>query len=179
MIHNISKENIFDFLKGQSIIEEISNVDSIEIKETKENAKLKKVTISNLNRNSRYWVLNTEADSFQPQGNKVEKIILEETREKILNIFLIELKSGRIRESDVIKKFKNSLTWLYFLLNLLKTKENQKIQVYGILVSHNESIKWNDKSTLNILSSTSIRYKKKSFYTPDTSIDIPISDLLT
>ncbi len=110
MIHNISKENIFDFLKGQSIIEEISNVDSIEIEETKENAKLKRVTISNLNKNSRYWVLNTEADSFQPQGNKVEKIILEETREKILNIFLIELKSGRVRESDVIKKFKNSLT---------------------------------------------------------------------
>jgi len=71
----------------------------------------------------------------------------------------------------------NSLTLIYILLNLLDGKDNQKINVFGILVAQ-EDKKWNEKSTLNILSSTSIRYKEKSFYTQNIEIDIPINELL-
>jgi len=45
MIHNISKENIFDFLKANSIIEEVSNVDTIEVHKTEKNASLNWVII--------------------------------------------------------------------------------------------------------------------------------------
>lgn len=178
MTHNISKENIFNFLKAQSIIEEISNKENIEINETDKNAKLKRVTITNLNQNSKYWVLNTEANTFQPQGKKVEKIILEQTENNILNIILIELKSNKINQSDIIEKFTNSLNWLYILVNLLHNKQNQKIKVFGILISQNETIKWNETSTLRVLSSTSIRYIKRAFYTSLKENNLTLQELL-
>ena len=62
------------------------------------------------------------------------------------------------------------------LLNLLDGKERGKIRVFGVLISQ-EKIDWNEKSTLNILSSTSIRYIKRSFYTSKSSIVINIDRL--
>ena len=177
MIHKICKKNIFDFLGEQKIIEKILVKNDIEIFETDNNAKLQKVTITNLNQNSKYWTLNLEANSFQPQGNKVEKVIFEQN-EDILNIILVELKSGNVsNESRVIKKFKNSLTWTYILLNLLNNEQHQNIKVFAILVAQ-EDKNWNKKETLNILSSTKIKYTKRSFFTTENKIDIDYQDLI-
>jgi len=177
MTHSLDKENIFNFFKAQSFIQEIGS-SSIEIEEKSKNAKLKKVILTSLNSSSKYWLVDTESNAFQLQGKKVENIVLEHTSDNILNIIMIELKSEKIgNQNKILEKFKNSLTLIYILLNLLDGKDNQKINVFGILVAQ-EDKKWNEKSTLNILSSTSIRYKKKSFYTQNIEIDIPINELL-
>jgi len=178
MTHSLDKENIFNFFKAQSFIQEIGS-SSIEIEEKSKNAKLKKVTLTSLNSNSKYWLVDTESNAFQLQGRKVENIVLEHTSDNILNIIMIELKSEKIgNQNKILEKFKNSLTLIYILLNLLDGKDNQKINVFGILIAQ-ENKKWNEKSTLNILSSTSIRYKKKSFYTKGSEIIISIDKLLT
>ena len=180
MSHEINKQNIFNFLKAESIIIEINVTTEIEILESKniETDKLQVVKLTTLNSTSKYWKLDPETTTFlQSKNKKVESIILEHTNDGTLNIILLEMKSKKLKETDVEEKFKNSLSWVYILLNLLDGKENQKIKVYGILVAQ-KNMNWNKNDTLNILSSTSIRYKKKSFYTPDTSIDIPINDLL-
>ena len=177
MIHKIQKKYIFNFLREEKIIEEVLNQDSIEIFETERNATLKKVAITNLNQNSKYWTLNLEANSFQPQGNKVEKVIFEQN-EDILNIILVELKSGNVsNESRVIKKFKNSLTWTYILLNLLNSEQHQNIKVFAILVAQ-EDKNWNKKDTLNILSSTRIKYTKRSFFTTENEMYINYQELI-
>jgi hypothetical protein len=179
MIHEIKKENIFNFLKAQSIIEELSSGDNIEINENSKEAHLKKVILTNLNLNSNYWILNTESKTFlEMQGKKVEKVILEQSQDGILNIIMVELKSEKVgNQNKILEKFKNSLSWVYLLLNLLNGKENQKIKVFGILVAQ-EDKKWNEKSTLKIFSSTSIRYNKRSFYTKESELKIEINRLL-
>jgi len=184
MSHNISKQNIFDFLKAESVIIEIPPSNNIHIIEEKNlnTTKLQKVNITALNNTSKYWQLNPETPTFlQPNSKKVESIILEQTESDILNIFLVEMKSGRINrstENDISEKFSASLSWVYLLLNLLNNKENQEIKVFAILVAQ-QNKNWNSRETLNILSSTSIRYKKKSFYTSNIEIDIPFVDLLS
>jgi len=179
MIHKIKKENIFNFLKAQSIIEELSSSDTIEIDENSKEAHLKKVILTNLNLNSNYWILNTESKTFlEMQGKKVEKVILEQNQDGILNIIMVELKSEKVgNQNKILEKFKNSLSWVYLLLNLLNGKENQKIKVFGILIAQ-EDKKWNEKSTLKIFSSTSIRYNKRSFYTEKSELRIEINRLL-
>lgn len=179
MIHKIKKENIFNFLKAQSIIEELSSSDTIEIDENSKEAHLKKVILTNLNLNSNYWILNTESKTFlEMQGKKVEKVILEQKQDGILNIIMVELKSEKVgNQNKILEKFKNSLSWVYLLLNLLNGKENQKIKVFGILIAQ-EDKKWNEKSTLKIFSSTSIRYNKRSFYTEKSELRIEINRLL-
>ena len=176
MTHKLDRENIFNFFKSESFIAEI-NEDNIMIEESKESATLKKVIITSLNKSSKYWLVDTESNAFQLQGKKVENIILEQTSDDVLNIIMIELKSGRVRDSEVQNKFKNSLTFIYILLHLLRGKENQKINVFGILVAQVEK-NWNEKHRLNILSSTSIRYRKKSFFTEDVEFSIAIDKLI-
>jgi len=177
MTNSLDKENIFNFFKAQSFIQEIGS-SSIEIEEKSKNAKLKKVTLRSLNSSSKYWLVDTESNAFQLQGRKVENIVLEHTSDNILNIIMIELKSENIgNQNKILEKFKNSLSLIYILLNLLDGKNNQKINVFGILIAQ-EDKKWNEKSTLNILSSTSIRYKKKSFYTKSSETIISIDKLL-
>jgi len=182
MSHNINKQNIFDFLKAESIVIEIAQDSDIEICESSNDITsscLQKVILTTLNNNSTYWKINPETTTFlQSKNKKVESIILEHTNDDTLNIILLEMKSKTVKPSDIKEKFKNSLSWVYVLLNLLDGKENQKIKVYGILVAQKNK-NWNENDTLNILSSTSIRYKKKSFYTTNTSIDIPINNLLS
>lgn len=178
MIHRIEKDNIFNFLKEKSVIQEISEYDTINILEDSKGANLKEVILNNLDITSKYWILNSESKTFlEMQGRKVEKIILEQTHDDILNIIMIELKSEKIgNKNKILEKFKNSLSWVYLLLNLLDGKERGKIRVFGVLISQ-EKIDWNEKSTLNILSSTSIRYIKRSFYTSKSSIVINIDRL--
>lgn len=176
MIHRLDRENIFNFFKAESFIQEI-NADKIIIEENKENATLKKVIITSLDKSSKYWLVDTESNAFQLQGKKVENIILEQTTDDVLNIMMIELKSGRVRDSEVQNKFKNSLTFVYILLHLLRGKDNQKINVFGILVAQVEK-NWNEKNRLNILSSTSIGYMKKSFFTEDVAFTISIDELI-
>ena len=175
MTHEINKENIFEFLKEVSIVEEVSNRETLEIKENDKNAKFKKLSLTTLNESSQYWLLNTEASSFQPQGKKVEKIILELREDRVLNIILLELKSESVNQTDVEKKFKNSLSWVYLLLNLVH--QQQKIRVFGILIAQKD-VKWNMKSTLKLFSSTSIRYIKRSFYTSQNEVELEINTLL-
>jgi len=180
MNHIVNKQNIFNFLKSESVIIEVSSENNIEILEDKNigTDNLQKVNLINLNSTSTYWQLNPETSTyFQPKGKKVESIIIEQTNNNILNIFLIEMKSKRINESDIYEKFKISLSWIYLLLNLLNHDEKQSIKVFGILVAQKD-MEWKHRSDLNILSSTSIRYKKKSFYTQNIEIDIPINELL-
>jgi len=178
MIHRIEKDNIFNFLKEKSVIQEVSEYDTINILEDSKGANLKEVILNNLDITSKYWILNSESKTFlEMQGRKVEKIILEQTHDDILNIIMIELKSEKIgNKNKILEKFKNSLSWVYLLLNLLDGKERGKIRVFGVLISQ-EKIDWNEKSTLNILSSTSIRYIKRSFYTSKSSIVINIDRL--
>jgi len=182
MSHQISKQNIFNFLKAKSVVIEIASNSNIEIIEEKniDTSKLQKVNITSLKNSSKYWQLNPETPTFlQPNSKKVESIILEETEDNILNIFLIEMKSGSINrraENDICEKFSASLSWVYLLLNLLNNKENQKIKVFGILVAQKD-MKWNENKDLDIFISTSIRYKKKSFYTPDTQMNISFKEL--
>jgi len=159
MIHELNKLNIFEFLKEESIVEEIID-DTIEIYETDKGARLEKVLLTSLNKKSKYWTINTESKLLNPEGKKVEKVIIEQTDGDILNIIMIELKSGNVsNQSKVLGKFSNSLSWVYLLLNLLH--EKQKIQVFGILISQDNSCIWNEKSKLNIFSSTAIRYIKR------------------
>jgi len=175
MNHSLNKQNIFDYFKAESFIKEMSN-NKIIIEENKPEATLKKVTLHSLNQNSRYWILDTESNAFQLQGKKVENIILEQTHENVLNIIMVELKSTRVNESEVLNKFKNSLSFVYILLHLLEGKANQKINVFGILVAQKE-MSWNEKSTLKLFSSTAIRYTKRSFFTQEGEIEMCFSDL--
>lgn len=176
MNHNLDKQNIFNFFKAESFIQEINN-DELIIKETKKEAKLKEVKISSLNPHSKYWLLDTESNAFQLQGNKVENIILEQREDGVLNIVMIELKSARVRENEVLNKFKNSLSFVYILLHLLEGKSEQKINVFGILMAQKE-MQWNQISNLNIFSSTAIRYTKRSFFTTEPQITLNYNDLI-
>ena len=176
MTHRLDRENIFNFFKAESFIAEI-NEDNIIIKESRESATLKKLIITSLDKSSKYWLVDTESNAFQLQGKKVENIILEQTTDDILNIIMVELKSGRVRDSEVQNKFKNSLAFVYILLHLLRGKDNQKINVFGILVAQVEK-NWNEKHKLNILSSTSIRYMRKSFFTEDSKFSISFNELI-
>jgi len=179
MTHEIRKENIFNFLKEELIIEEINSHENIEILEQDKKAHLKKVTLSHLSKTSNYWVLNSESKTFlEMQGRKVEKIVLELTEDEVLNIIMVELKSQKVgNQNKILEKFKNSLSWVYLLLNLLNGKQEQKIRVFGILVAQ-EDKKWNEKSSLNLFSSTSIRYIKRSFYTTESEFTIEIQKLI-
>ena len=87
------------------------------------------------------------------------------------------MKSTKVSEIKVLEKFEKSLTWTYLFLNLLNGKENQKIKVYGILVAQKRK-NWNSKETLNILSSTAIRYIKRSFFTPNKEVEIKLNEIL-
>jgi len=175
MTHEINKEKIFKFLKEKSIIKEVATDKDIIVEENSKGAKLKKVTFSSLNKSSKYWIFNTES-AFQPQGRKVEKIILEQQEDGILNIIMIELKSEKVgNQNKILEKFKNSLSWIYILLNLLDGKQGQKIRVFGILISQDNSIEWKKKDKLNLFSSTSIRYVKRSFYTTDSEMNMKIN----
>ena len=176
MIYEIRKENIFAFFKDKSFIQEI-NEEFIVIKENKKDAKLRKVEITNLNKDSKYWIIDTESKAFQLQGKKVENIIVEQTKDNILNIIMIELKSARVRESEVQNKFKNSLSFIYILLHLLQHKTTPPIKVFGILFAQKD-MRWNDKNTLKIFSSTAIRYIKRSFYTNKNEMSIEIKNLI-
>lgn len=176
MTHNLNKQNIFNFFKAQSFIQEIFN-DKIIIEENKTEATLKKVTFISLNQNSKYWIIDTESNAFQLQGKKVENIILEQTHNNLLNIIMVELKSSRVKEHEVLNKFKNSLSFVYILLHLLEGKANQKINVFGILVAQKE-MNWNKKSNLNIFSSTAISYTKRSFFTKDINIEICFDEII-
>jgi len=182
MSHIVNKQNIFDFLKSKSIIIEISSASDINISEDKNigTDRLQKVNLTNLNSTSKYWQLNPETTTFlQPKGKKVESIVIELMADNNLNIFLIEMKSKCIRRStinDIEEKFSISISWIYLLLNLLNHEINQNIKVFGILVAQ-KNMNWNSRETLNILSSTSIRYKKKSFFTEDTEYTIDINNL--
>jgi len=183
MNHNIKKEHIFNFLKSESIIEPISSSEiiSIEEKSNTDTTSLCNINIVSLNNDSNYWRLNPENKTFlEPNSKKVENVILEYTKDKLLNIMMIEMKSKTIKRKDenaIVEKFEKSLSWVYLLLNLLDDKQNQKINVYGVLVAQKDK-KWNSKETLNIFSSTSIRYKKISFYTTNTTIDIDLNSIL-
>ena len=176
MTHKLDRENIFNFFKAESFIQEI-HADKIIIEENRESATLKKFIITSLDKSSKYWLVDTESNAFQLQGKKVENIILEQTEDDVLNIMMIELKSGRVRDSEVQNKFKNSLTFIYILLHLLRGKDNQEINVFGILVAQIEK-NWNEKNRLNILSSTSIRYIKRSFFTQESKIEIVYQELI-
>jgi len=176
MTHNINKQNIFDFFKGNSFVESISD-NSIIIDENKPDAQLRQVVLHNLIESSQYWVVDTESNAFQLQGNKVEKIILEQTKESVLNIIMVELKSARVKENEIRAKFKNSLELVYILLHLLEGKANQAINVCGILVAQKD-MQWNAKENLKIFSSTSIRYTKRSFYTQEAKIELEYKDVV-
>jgi hypothetical protein len=179
-MHSIKKENIFHFLKAESIIEDMTASNSIEIVETLNigTNNLSKVTIKDLNPTSKYWRMDSENGTFfEPNSKKVENVILEQTQDGVLNIILIEMKSTTVSEVKVLEKFEKSLTWTYLFLNLLSGKQNQKIKVYGILVAQKNK-NWNTKETLNILSSTAIRYTKRSFYTPNSEVEIKLDDIL-
>ncbi len=175
MTHNLNKQNIFDFFKGSSFVEGVDS--SIVITEEKVDATLKKVTIQNLVKTSQYWIVNTESNAFQLQGNKVEKIILEQTADGILNIVMVEMKSERVRENEVKAKFKNSLELVYILLHLLEGKANQAINVFGVLVAQKD-MQWNAINHLNIFSSTSICYTKRSFFTQEAKIELEYQDII-
>jgi len=179
MTHNIKKSHIFTFLKEKEIVEEIYS-DTIEILERDKEANLQKVILTNLNSNSQYWVLNSESKTFlEMQGRKVEKIILEQTNEGYLNIIMVELKSKKVgNQNKILEKFRNSLSWVYLLLNILDGKQRQKIRVFGILVAQ-EDKRWNSKESLKLFSSTSIRYIKRSFYTEKNEFEIDINKLST
>jgi hypothetical protein len=108
MIHNLDKQNIFNFFKAQSFIQEISS-NKIEIEEHNKEAKLRKVIIKSLNDKSKYWLIDTESNAFQLQGRKVENIILEQTADNILNIIMIELKSKQVgNQNKILEKFNSS-----------------------------------------------------------------------
>ena len=177
MKHSIEKNNIFKFLKAESIVKSIDCSQPIEIIETKNTSSgSKSVKIQNLNCDSKYWLLNPENNTFiESKKKKVERILLEEANEQ-LNIFLIEMKSTRVNKADVEEKFKYSLSWIYILLNLLNHSEKRNIKVYGIIVAQ-KKLNWNENDTLNILSSTSIRYKKKSFYTNNSIYTINFNEM--
>jgi len=183
MNHILNKQNVFNFLKSESIIIEISSTSNIEILEDKNigTNKLQKVKLVGLKNTSRYWQLNPETSTYlQPNGKKVESIIIEQTNNNTLNIFLIEMKSKKINRkiiNEIEEKFLISFSWTYLLLNLLNHNKNQNIKLFGILVAQND-MGWNSHETLNILSSTSIRYKKKSFYTINTECSITMDELL-
>ena len=179
MKHKIKKENIFNFLKAESIIEEIGQQDDIEIIESKNinTDKLSKVQITSLTGDSKYWIINPENSTFlESMSKKVERIILEYTKDAILNIILLEMKSKSFLVSEVIEKFEKSLSWVYLLLNLLNDKENQDIRVYGILVAQKRK-NWDEVDTLNIFTSTSIRYTKRSFFETSNETTIELQEL--
>lgn len=170
MIHKIKKQNIFNFLKAQGIVKEINH--STKFLETAPNSFLTELNIMNLNTTSTYWQILAENKTFlEPTSKKVDGIIIEETKEKNLRIVMVELKSKVFKNSSVIDKFEQSLSWIYLLLNLLNGKENKEIEVYGILIAQ-KNVNWNEKSDLNIFNSTSIRYIKRSFYTTNNSFNI-------
>lgn len=176
MTHKIKKQNIFNFLKAQGIIKEIKN--TTKIFETTADSSLKELNILNLNKSSNYWQFQTENNTFlEPKTKKVDGVIIEETSEKILRIVLIELKSKKIIEHEVIEKFEQSLSWIYLLLNLLYGKENKEIEIFGILAAQKNK-NWNTKSDLYILNSTSIRYIKRSFFTTESYLDLNYNELV-
>lgn len=176
MTHNIKKQNIFNFLRAQKIVQEIKS--STQIFETNPNSFLTELNITNLNSKSNYWQILTENKTFiEPNSKKVDGIIIEETEDKKLKIVLIELKSKDFKYTDIIDKFEKSISWVYLLLNLLGGKENKEIQVYGILVAQ-KNVNWNEKGNLTIFNSTSIRYIKRSFYTTETSLNIDYNEMI-
>jgi len=180
MSHKLNKQDIFDFFRDKSFIEDLDE-DTFLIEETKNEEKeknpLRYLIITSFNQNSKYWVLDTESSAFQLQGNKVEKILLEETQEGILNIIMIEMKSTNVKPEKIKNKFKNSLSFVYILLHLLEGKSNQNINIFGILVAQKE-MNWHHRENLNIFSSTSIRYTKRSFYTEASHLSIAFEDLI-
>jgi len=173
----IKKEKLFQFLKAESIIKEINN-NFVEIEEHNTNG-LEKVKIINLNEDSKYWLLNTENNTFiESKKRKVEKILLEYTNDKKLNIYLIELKSKTFTNSEIKEKFQHSFSWVYLLLNLLDDKEEQNYNVYGVLFHQkNRFNDWNTTDTLNVLSSLAIRYKKISFFCDDNYREISLNEI--
>lgn len=180
MTYNLNKQNIFNFFKDKSFIEEFTD-DTLLIEEIKNEEKaenpLRNLTISSFNPTSKYWIVDTESNAFQLQGNKVEKIILEETEEGVLNIIMIEMKSKNIKEEKIKKKFKNSLEFIYILLHLLEGKSNQKIKVFGILIAQKD-MNWNKQENLKIFGSIGIRYTKCSFYTQESYINLAFNALI-
>ncbi len=177
MMHSLDKQNIFDFFKAESFIQEISE-DKIIIEENNKSAKLKKIIIRLLDNKSKYWIIDTESNAFQLQGKKVENIILEQTADDILNIIMVELKSEQVgNQNKILDKFRNSLSFIYILLHLLEGKSKQKINIFGILVAQKE-MNWNKREHLNIFASTRLRYTKRSFFTANSEVEIKFSDIV-
>ncbi|MEA2028806.1 MAG: hypothetical protein U9N49_07505 [Campylobacterota bacterium] len=180
MTHNIKKQYIFDFFKGKSFIQDF-NDETLVIEETKNEEKVKDplrfLTIGMFNKDSQYWIVDTESKAFQLQGNKVEKVILEQTSNGVLNIVMVEMKSKKIDDNKVINKFKKSLEFIYILLHLLEGKANQSINVFGILVAQKD-MQWNYQHNLKIFNATSIRYSKRSFFTEEAQIELDYQDIV-
>lgn len=180
MIARINKIKIFNFLKAESIVQEISSssIKFLEHKNEITSTCLQEIEINNLVATSTYWKIDPETFTFlQLNGKKVDGVILEQTYDGFLNIILVELKSKTVTPSAIVEKFEKTLSWIYLLLNLLGNKENQKIRVFGIMIAQINK-NWNHKETLNIFSSTNIRYIKRSFYTEKTSDSFSYTDLI-
>ena len=180
MKHKIKKVNVFNFLKAESIIVEISPNSAIVKESANELASgcLQEVTLNLDIEGSKIWQMKTESGTFlEPNSKKVDSIILLE-KDGMLHIVLIELKSTKIKNTDIFEKFEKSISWVYLLLNLLNGKEEQDIKVYGVLVAQRNK-NWDEMDDLQIFSSTNIRYKKKSFHTTNTSMNINLSDIIT
>jgi len=184
MSFDFKQNDLFKYLTSNNIV--VKQIDEIEITEPKNidsnlldgNSSFEKLLIKNLNKDSTYFKLNPETSTFlQPNGKKVENIILEYSKGKS-NIILVELKSKKITGKtilDIKEKFRNSLNWLHLLLSLEHTTEN--FEVFGIIIAQ-KKLEWNEVADLDILLSTVVRYKKKSFYTQNKYLTINWSDII-
>jgi hypothetical protein len=179
MKSNFSKSKVLKYLKAKGIV--VEETDKIEISErqnisSKNNGTLQKLYIENLNETSKYFKLNPETGTFlQPHGKKVENIIIEYTNRNELKIVLVELKSKTVIRTDIKEKFQESLNWLYLLLSL--EHENLDLKIFGIVVAQRK-LNWNSSENLNVLLSTNVRYKLKSFHTENRKMKISWNDIL-
>jgi hypothetical protein len=55
--------------------------------------------------------------------------------------------------------------------------ENLDLKIFGIVVAQ-KKLNWNSSENLNILLSTNVRYKLKSFYTVNRKMQISWKDIL-
>jgi len=122
------RQQLKEQLDINKLVEKVDN-DELSIMELSKNAKLKKLTITNLPYNKcQIWRINLEKRILGlSSANKTGEIALVILKNKYLNVYIIELKS-MIKDTilkAIKEKIQDSISRFYFLLSLNSEKDHE------------------------------------------------------